>query len=129
MVDAITFHLYYVVDTILSCLLADMALFLLQAVSLSWTVAAAKGVDSSSGLYWRAGMDASLVGTEDYLSGRGREDQAGPARRSVAESGPPLYSDCRFWVGASEQALKLRRKKLARKHRVFYFWDSNKQVG
>jgi hypothetical protein len=57
-----------------------------------------------------------------YLAGLGR------AGRSVTESGPPLYSDCRFWVGASEQALKLRRKKLAKKHRVFYFWDSNKQV-
>jgi hypothetical protein len=54
--------------------------------------------------------------------------RAGPVRRSVSAESAPLYSDCRFWVGASEQALKLRRKKLARKHRVFYFWDNNKQV-
>jgi hypothetical protein len=54
--------------------------------------------------------------------------RAEPVRRSVSAESAPLYSDCRFWVGASEQALKLRRKKLARKHRVFYFWDNNKQV-
>ncbi len=54
--------------------------------------------------------------------------RAGLVRRSVSAESAPLYSDCRFWVGASEQALKLRRKKLARKHRVFYFWDNNKQV-
>jgi hypothetical protein len=60
---------------------------------------------------------------------RGLEGRAGgPVRRSVMAESAPLYSDCRFWVGASEQALKMRRKKLAKKHRVFYFWDNNKQV-
>jgi hypothetical protein len=76
---------------------------------------------------------------QDILTGPARQAQrgsragtglqrAGPVRRSVSAESAPLYSDCRFWVGASEQALKLRRKKLARKHRVFYFWDNNKQV-
>jgi hypothetical protein len=93
---------------------------------------AQRGSRAGTGLQ-RAGPVRRIVSAEsaphqsESRAGTGLR-RAGPVRRSVSAESAPLYSDCRFWVGASEQALKLRRKKLARKHRVFYFWDNNKQV-
>ena len=34
----------------------------------------------------------------------------------------------RFWAGSTQEDLKLRQKKMKRKHRVFYFWDTKKKV-